>query len=131
MGVTSAVPDYYAPDGTPIDVDEWCRLFELRHQDMSQDSWWRRRTQVTPTVEVSTVWLGLDHQWLHGPPLFWETMIFGGEHADGQWRYSSRQQALDDHERIVAALRAGRDPDDHPPGVPSDCQSAQPPPLAL
>ena len=46
----------------------------------------------------------MDHQ-LKGALLFWETMIFGGEHSDEQWRYSSRQAALDDHERIVRELR--------------------------
>jgi hypothetical protein len=30
-------------------------------------------------VRVSTVFLGLDHSWNVGPPVLFETMIFGGE----------------------------------------------------
>ena len=29
--------------------------------------------------EVSTVFLGMDHQFGEGPPILWETMVFGGE----------------------------------------------------
>jgi len=48
-------------------------------------------------ITVSTVFLGLDHSFCFGPPLLWETMIFGGEHDGYQERYSTRQQALDGH----------------------------------
>lgn len=27
---------------------------------------------------VSTVFLGLDHNWNDGPPILWETLVFGG-----------------------------------------------------
>jgi hypothetical protein len=39
-----------------------------------------RRVAVTEVGEakVSTVFLGLDHNWSGGPPVLWETMIFGG-----------------------------------------------------
>ena len=62
-------------------------------------------------AEVSTVFLGLDHAFDDGPPVLWETMIFGGEHSEDQWRYTSEQAARVGHERIVQALREGRDPD--------------------
>lgn len=101
---------YLGPDGREIDLQEWADLFEKRYEDLSMDSWWRRQTRISDEVEVSTVWLGLNHQWLDGPPLCWETMVFGSEHEGDPWRYSSRQLALDDHERIVAALRAGQNP---------------------
>ena len=61
---------------------------------------------------MSSVWLGLNHNWGHGPPLIWETMIFGGDYDEHQWRYPTRQTCLDDHERIVRALREGRDPEE-------------------
>ena len=104
---------YYDPMGEPISFAEWGRLYELRvREEMSDDCWWRRRTEIDDKVHVSTVWLGLDHNfWFEGPPLIWETMIFGGRFNDYQWRYPSRPAALDDHERIVRALRAGEDPD--------------------
>ena len=104
---------YYDPMGEPISFAEWGRMYELRiREEMSDDCWWRRRTEIDDEVHVSTVWLGLDHSFgFGGPPLIWETMIFGGPFNDYQWRYPSRPTALDDHERIVRALRAGEDPD--------------------
>lgn len=38
-------------------------------------------------VVVSTVFLGLDHGFLQGAPILFETMIFGGEHDGAQERY--------------------------------------------
>ena len=48
-------------------------------------------------VRVSTVFLGLDHQWGNGPPLLFETMIFGGPHDQNQRRYSTWGEAEDGH----------------------------------
>jgi len=100
--------EYYAPDGTPLTAVEWAELFDLRKETVKQaESWWHKRT-VTDNGSVSTVWLGLNYNWTDwGDPEFWETMIFGGEYDQYTWRYSSRADALDDHEDIVRALRSG------------------------
>ncbi|MBO0863493.1 MAG: hypothetical protein J2P16_00265 [Mycobacterium sp.] len=96
---------YLAPDGSEISRNEWSRLFETRLEDMSDESWWRKQTKVGDKT-VSTVWIGLNHQFAVGPPLFWETMICeGDEYGDEAWRYSSREDALANHGRIVQALR--------------------------
>ena len=54
---------------------------------------------------VSTVWLGLDHNFgMQGPPLIFETMVFPKE---GEWgeldcrRYSTEEEALAGHEEMV------------------------------
>jgi len=52
-------------------------------------------------VRVSTVFLGLDHSLGNGPPLLWETMIFGGSHNDYQERYETRDEALAGHRQAV------------------------------
>jgi hypothetical protein len=52
-------------------------------------------------ADVSTVFLGLDHSFGHGPPLLFETMIFGGERDQYQERYSTLQDAMDGHDRAV------------------------------
>jgi hypothetical protein len=96
---------YYDPDGNPLPFMEWAILFELRHLD-DDDSWWRRSTTIGD-VEVSTVWLGLDHSFGSGPPLFWETMIFGGQYDEYEWRHPSREAAFAAHDQIVAAVRDG------------------------
>lgn len=88
------------------DVRRWARFFE--------DAEARRVAldYVGEGVEVSTVFLALDHNHAgHGPPILWETLVFGGPH-DGQiWRYASRADAEAGHARIVAALVSGEDPD--------------------
>lgn len=102
---------YFSPDGEPIEMLELETLLRKRREDMAQESWWRKRTQVTDDIEVSSVWLGVDHNWNpDGPPHIWETMIFGGDYSEYCWRYPSRQVCLDDHERIVQSLRANGDP---------------------
>jgi len=57
---------------------------------------------------VSTVFLGIDHNWGGGPPLIFETMIFnqGPEserpwHEEYQERYSTWEQAEAGHARAV------------------------------
>jgi hypothetical protein len=62
-------------------------------------------------ARVSTVWLGIDHRGFgDGPPLIFETMIFGGEYEFCA-RYSTEERAVEGHARVVAALRDGREPD--------------------
>jgi hypothetical protein len=65
---------------------------------------------IKPGETVSTVWLGLDHRFDEGPPLIFETMIFGGPHDQYCDRYSTEEAALAGHDQTVAALREGRDP---------------------
>ena len=51
-------------------------------------------------VEVSTVFLGLDHNYGSGPPVLWETMVFGGEldqkqdRCSGTWQNAEAMHAL-------------------------------------
>lgn len=62
----------------------------------------------TGKVRVSTVFLGIDHRF-HGagPPLLFETMVFGGA-LDGQmWRYSSWDDAVAGHAAAVRKVKKG------------------------
>lgn len=54
-------------------------------------------------VEVSTVFLGLDHRFLgEGPPLLWETMVFGGpRHHEHQRCAGTREQAEAMHAEML------------------------------
>jgi hypothetical protein len=65
-------------------------------------------------VHVSTVFLGLDHQWGDGPPLVFETMTFDHRAEkicdEWQWRYSTLDDAEAGHRAIVAAIREGKAP---------------------
>jgi hypothetical protein len=50
-------------------------------------------------VTVCTTFLGMDYQWKdEGPPLLFETMIFGEGHATGEfWRSSTWEEAEKKH----------------------------------
>lgn len=62
-------------------------------------------------AEVSTVFLGIDHRHRpDGPPVLFETMVFGGEHTDFQDRYTSLESAKAGHTRVVECLKAGTEP---------------------
>lgn len=57
---------------------------------------------------VSTVFLGINHRFggeMAGPPILWETMIFGGPLDGTQERYTSHAAALAGHERWRSRVR--------------------------
>lgn len=70
-----------------------------------------KKTLLPNKVMVSTVFLGLDHNWNGGPPILFETMVFGGPHNEYQERYATWDQAEKDHDRVVEALKAGKSPE--------------------
>lgn len=54
---------------------------------------------------VSTVFLGLDHNFGDGPPILFETMIFGhGELCDYQDRYCTWDEAVSGHLTAVKLI---------------------------
>lgn len=75
-------------------------------------SWWMLNADRTVEKEtigdsmVSTVFLGIDHNWSgQGPPVLWETMVFGGILDMEQDRCSgSREQAEAMHAKMVAKV---------------------------
>jgi hypothetical protein len=70
----------------------------------------RRRvahTLLAPDVRISTVFLGIDHNHTDdGPPLLYETMIFGGDFDREQVRYTDEDEALAGHDDVVARVWA-------------------------
>jgi hypothetical protein len=65
-----------------------------------------RKDDLPNGVSVSTVFLGIDHRFSgRGPPILWETMIFGGKHDRYQERYSSRSAALKGHSAALALAK--------------------------
>jgi hypothetical protein len=87
---------HFDKQGRPITRDEYGRKME--------DWDYKRvaRTEIGKVV-VSTVWLGLDHNHTgRGPPLIFETMVFGAKEEEHCERYSTQAEALDGHEAAVA-----------------------------
>jgi hypothetical protein len=62
---------------------------------------------------VSTVFLGLDHNWGGGPPLVFETMLFTDDERDQSlWRYSTWDEAVAGHAEVVSAVGSAVAPTD-------------------
>jgi hypothetical protein len=51
------------------------------------------RTRLRGNVIVSTVFLSINHQWRDGPPILFQTMVFGGKLDGLQYRCSTWKQA--------------------------------------
>jgi len=93
---------HYILQGTvAVPVDDgvaWARYFESADRIVAQ-------TTVTEDVIVSTVFLGLNHQFGDGPPLLFETMVFGGPLDQAQARYPTWHEAEQGHEAMCARVR--------------------------
>lgn len=54
--------------------------------------------------EVSTVFLSHNHSYTDGPPVLWETLVFGGNLAGERDRYTSYDDALEGHKNMVVRV---------------------------
>jgi hypothetical protein len=72
----------------PCSVEEWSVL--TSEEKIVAKSWFGE-------IQVSTVFLGMDHS-LGGSPILFETMIFGGEEDGFQMRYRTWEEAVRGHE---------------------------------
>jgi FKBP-type peptidyl-prolyl cis-trans isomerase 2 len=80
-----------------VDVLTWGMWFETSDN--------RRVAKDTiQGVEISTVFLGLNHGF-GGNPLWFETMVFGGEYDQFQRRYATLKEAKEGHRIIVAMVQ--------------------------
>jgi hypothetical protein len=101
---------YYGFDGESISQERWSELYMgERHVALTRIG----------DVEVSTVWLGLDHSFgMHGPPIIYETMVFGGKLDETMDRYASWDAALAGHDQLAAAVRDAEASELPPPAHP-------------
>jgi hypothetical protein len=92
--------------GEPVqepDLSAWARWFEGAERHVAQD--------LVGEVRVSTVFLGTDHRWRGtGPPVLWESMVFGGPLDGEQERYPSKKDAARGHAALVARVREAQGP---------------------
>lgn len=93
---------YILKDGEPVaepDMVAWDQWMEQKEA--------RILNQTTiGESRISTVFLGLDHSWNDGPPVLWETMVFGGALDQEMERYTSQAAALEGHAEMVRRVRA-------------------------
>jgi hypothetical protein len=91
-------------DGNPVpepDLFKWAKWFSTADRNVAKAN--------VGDAHISTIFLGLNHQWFRGPPLLWETMIFWPTRDDLNnecWRYASRADALVGHDAACALVRA-------------------------
>jgi hypothetical protein len=95
--------DFYTLDdhGDPhrADLGKWAEWMSNYDRQIGLD--------MIGSVGVSTVYIGHDMSLFgDGPPLLFETMIFGGARDREQFRYATLAQAKAGHAAIVAELRA-------------------------
>jgi hypothetical protein len=92
------------------DVLVWARWFQTADRHVAQDM---DEGKDARPVRISTVFLGLDHSFnLAGPPILWETLVFGGP-LDGEMiRYTSREKAWQGHQAMCHRVRQALDQSD-------------------
>ena len=96
------------------DLMEWGRMFE------DPDTRRVGRTRVGEH-DISTVFLALDHSFGEGPPMLFETMVFGPDKEDEDMeRCSTWAEAEAMHARFVEKYRAHNA---HPSGTESGTRS--------
>lgn len=97
---------YYDRKGGALTLEEWAKL----HEDPEYKR--VKRSFFPDGVEVSTVWLGTDHNFTRYPgstghvPWFFETKILGGEFDGQKIHHPSEDAAVAGHDRIVEKLRS-------------------------
>jgi hypothetical protein len=96
---------------TPVRLEspiEWANAmaerFSLKRQHGVDP--WRVDETFLRDVHVSTVFLGLNHNFRGAdPPILFETMVFGGKHDNYQERCSTWEEAEAMHQRAVEMVR--------------------------
>jgi hypothetical protein len=82
------------------DFMEWAKWFEkIDRRRVGRDEF--------GDVSVSTVFLGVDYGFGGGPPILFETMVFGGA-LDGEIeRYSTWDEAVEGHKKMIERVKEG------------------------
>ena len=79
------------------DLITWARWLESADRAVAKDT--------IGESNISTVFLGLDHSFGEGPPLLFETMVFGGKLSDEMNRYSTWDEAALGHKAMCKRVK--------------------------
>ena len=84
---------YILKDGIPVpepDLMKWAEFFEkTENRIVKQDE--------IDGVKISTIFLGINHNFGEGIPILYETMVFGGDSHGDMERYATVEEALVGH----------------------------------
>lgn len=96
---------HYILDGkkiVPVGLLEWAKWIEDSNNK-------RIALDFVGKVKISTVFLGIDHSFGRpGPPILFETMVFGGKFNSEQRRYATYEQAEAGHKRWLNKITKGK-----------------------
>lgn len=91
------------------DLMTWAKWFETANRRVADET--------IDGVRVSTVFLSLDHSFGDGPPMLFETMVFGGPLDQEQDRCTTWDEAETMHKAMVARVKgANAEVTGRPPG---------------
>lgn len=86
------------------DLLEWCLLYETDEGQAKR----RVAFDLVDGMDISTVFLGLDHNYFGGKPILFETMIFNKSGDDiYQRRYHTWQESEIGHEKAKEWVKNG------------------------
>lgn len=86
-------------------IIKWSQWFEDFEKRQTAET-------IIGSIRISTVFLGIDRNFSrNGPPVLWETMIFGGPNNGYQNRYSNIEDALSGHELAVCIAKGEISPE--------------------
>ena len=93
--------DYYILEGHKAveckDLKEWGEVQNIENRKVKRET--------VGEADVSTVFLGLDHSFGSGPPLLFETIVFGGNFDGEMNRYETWDEAVTGHDEMVQFLK--------------------------
>lgn len=110
--------DKYILDGhkaVPVDLMTWAEWFEKAERHVAKTNIgvpiWKYylgkllKIKKWQPIYISTVFLGLDHSFGSGPPLLFETMVFGGPLDQEMDRYTTWEEAEIGHKVMVEGVK--------------------------
>jgi hypothetical protein len=98
---------FFGRDGEPLPPRSWMELFEDPDYRIVKNEY------VTPTLQISTIWQGIDmsHSLGFKPPEIFETIVFsyGGEDSGRReihcCHYPTESDAMAGHEKLAEGWR--------------------------
>ncbi len=94
--------DKYILNGhAPVLCDDpiaWAKWYETADRHVAKDT--------RGGTDVSTVFLGLDCSFGDGPPVLFETLVFGGDHDQDAEKYYTWDEAEVGHQRMCEKVFA-------------------------
>lgn len=94
--------DYYILDNKTVkkiqDVQTWASWYETADKRVKLD--------CIGNCKISTIFLGRNYRWFdNGRPLLFETVVFGGKLNQNQWRCSTWNEAIIQHEAVCEKVQ--------------------------